>query len=115
MPNYFIPLDHPLGYAAAVLCLNPERPLWDQEEIEEVLELREIAGTVLLDTLLANASRRRRYFAMEFDGKRFKRPALFLESTAELEEYSKKSKGYCKGHLDKALLHSEELHKLVPR
>lgn len=115
MPNYFIPLDPPLGYAAAVICLNTERPLWDQEEIEETLELREVVGTVLLDTLLANGSRRRRYFAMEFDGKRLKSPAKVTESTLELEAYSKKMMGYCRKQLNKGLLYADELRALVPK
>jgi hypothetical protein len=115
MRNYFIPLDPPLGYAAAVICLNYERPLWDQEETEETLELREIVGTVLLDTLLANASRRRRYFTMEFDGKRLKGPARLVESTVELEQYSKKMMGYCRTELNKTLLRTDELLALVPK
>jgi hypothetical protein len=115
MPNYFIPLDPPLGYAAAVICLNTERPLWDQEEIEETLGLRAVAGTVLLDTLLANGSRRRRYFAMEFDGKQLKNPAKVMESTSELEAYSKKMMGYCRKELNKGLLYTDELRALVPK
>jgi len=114
MPNYFIPLDPPLGFSAAVICLNYERPLWDQEEIAETLELREISGTVLLDTLLANASRGRRYFAIEFDGKNFAGRSALVPTTAELEAYSKKSMGYCRKDLNKSLL-SDELRALVPR
>jgi hypothetical protein len=115
MRNYFIPLDPPLGYAAAVICLNTERPLTDQEEVEETLALREIMGTVLLDTLLANGSKRRRYFTIEFDGERLKSPAKLVDTTAELEAYSKKMMGYCRKELNKGLLYTDELRALVPK
>lgn len=115
MRNYFIPLDPPLGYAAAIICLNTERPLEDQEEIEETLALREIEGIVLLDTLLANGSRRRRFFTMQFDGQRLKSPPKLEEATAELEAYSKKMMGYCRKELNKGLLYTDELRALVPK
>ncbi len=58
-------------YCAMVLATNHERPTEHLEAIAQDLSALGVAGKVVFDYLLANGTRTRRFFAVEFDGRTF--------------------------------------------
>lgn len=102
---HFIPASAPSGFAAAVQATSYLHPLHERTEVEGELAARGVVGDVLLDMLLANASVNNRYFSMHFDGKQFAAaPSKPMESTRELEGWSRRAFRTCPFKMDTVLL-----------
>lgn len=72
MKHYLVcPPSDPDRYAACVLAVGPSAPLDELDTIIEDLRRLGVAGQVLFDLFVANASRVRRYFSINFDGTDF--------------------------------------------
>lgn len=68
----FAVVDSPCtGFEALVLSTGVEGAHHQMEEVAEILEARGVKGQVVFDLLTCNASRGRRFFAIDFDGKGF--------------------------------------------
>lgn len=113
-PAHYIPLLPPApDYAAVVLATGYLHPLHDRADVEATLAARGVAGTVLLDLLLANASATHRYFALAFDGQNFEGFSARVEPSPALVAYSKKAFKACPHRLDKILLVLPALRELL--
>lgn len=83
------PSPDPERYAACVMAIGPNRPLWELEDVQKDLKRRGVAGRVIFDILMANGTRTHRYFSANFDGEEFK-PLQFetLSGDERLRRYS---------------------------
>ena len=54
-----------------ILSMGVEGPHHQMDKVAEILEARDVKGKVVFDLLICNASRGRRFFEIDFDGKGF--------------------------------------------
>lgn len=72
MKHYLVcPSPDPERFCACVLAVGPSRPFDELDTIIDDLQSRGLVGKVVFDLFLANASRIRRFFSLNFDGKDF--------------------------------------------
>ncbi|MGM0985388.1 MAG: type II toxin-antitoxin system RnlB family antitoxin [Pseudomonadota bacterium] len=57
--------------AAVIVAADFHHPLEYKKEIEKELRSKKIQGNVIIDMLLANGSKKNRFFSIKFDGKHF--------------------------------------------
>lgn len=87
----FAIVDSPsTDYSVLVLLTTIDRPQDHLEDVQKVLRMRGVTGTVVFDLLACNASPTRRFFAVEFNGSDFglMRFELLHDSTNRLNEAS---------------------------
>ncbi len=103
------------NFAAMVIATGWERPSDHLEEIARDLQTQQLKGRIVFDLLLANATRTRRFFAIDFDGETFA-PYKFqvLEADAALSQKSAEFFTCNLADVDLALL-SEALRFAVKR
>lgn len=99
MEPYHLTLAPAPGIAVLATAADVARPDEYLGTLEEELWARRICGTVVLDLLVANGGRNRRFFSINFDGKKFallkfeliKEPdaVLWAAAAAALRRHSK--------------------------
>lgn len=79
-----------LNVQALVLASTPNSPFENITEIEKRLSQSKIKGKILFDMLLANGSKKNRFFIVDFDGVHIQLQTL-VNADSEYEVFSKKS------------------------
>lgn len=75
---------------ALVLASNPHSPFESLPEIERSLSQSKIKGKILFDMLLANGSKRNRFFIVDFDGVHIQLQTL-TSADNDYEAFSRRS------------------------
>lgn len=100
MKHYVVcPSPNKQKYAAVVIATGTSRP---QEELDQVAaDLRKqvgVTGSVVFDLLTTNGTKTRRYFSIEFDGRRF--PSVRFHRVEPDDELKTASARFFEKHLD---------------
>lgn len=74
MKNFVVIHSPSTTFSVVVIATGLELPQNDLEEVARELRHRHVRGTVVFDLLAPNGSRRRRFFAIAFDGEKFSPP-----------------------------------------
>lgn len=88
-----------LGVSAVVVAADYHNPLEQIDAITKTLNSKRIRGNVLFDLLLANGSKRNRYFLVFFTGEGFDMSSL-KSADAHYVEYCNASAAILKNHID---------------
>jgi hypothetical protein len=96
---FLLKLNPLLEFAAAVFANCANNPLEALDTVEQALANQGVQGKVLVDLLLSNGHKGYRYFAGEFDGKRFSAGAGFTPDHTDYPSYSRMSAAVLREHV----------------
>lgn len=99
MKQYVVcPSPNANKYSAVVIATGTTRPHEEMERVAAELRKRGIRGRVVFDLLTTNGTRKRRFFAVEFDGREF--PTLRFEKVDGDDDLRHNSARFFVEHLD---------------